>query len=151
MYLPATLQTATLELSRKFWAIHVDALMLLTQRLEPMLRASRGHVITMVDVLAERPWPAYLPYSVSKAGLANLTLGLARALAPEVTVNGIAPGIIAWPANFPEAEQEKLLKRIPLARAGTPEDAAKLVKFLCTEGNYITGQVIRLDGGRWLV
>jgi pteridine reductase len=151
MYLPATLQSATLELSRKFWAIHVDAPLLLTQRLEPMLRQSRGHVVTMVDVLAERPWPAYLPYSVSKAGLVNLTLGLARALAPEVTVNGIAPGIIAWPAGYPVAEQEKYLSRVPLARAGTPQDAAKLVKFLCTEGNYITGQIIRLDGGRWLV
>jgi pteridine reductase len=151
MYLPATLETATLELSRKFWAIHVDAPMLLTQRFAPLLRSARGHVVTMVDALAEKPWPAYLPYGASKAGLANLTLGLARSLAPEVTVNGIAPGVIAWPPNYPLAEQEKYLTRVPLARAGTPEDAAKLVKFLCTDGSYITGQIIRLDGGRWLV
>jgi pteridine reductase len=151
MYLSATLDTATLELSRKLWAIHVDAPMLLTQRFAPMLREAHGHVVSMVDVLAERPWPAYLPYSASKAGLANLTLGLARTLAPEVTVNGIAPGVIAWPANYPLAEQEKYLTRVPLARPGTPEDAAKLVKFLCTDGSYITGQIIRLDGGRWLM
>jgi pteridine reductase len=151
MYLPATLETATLELSRKFWAIHVDAPMLLTQRFAPLLRSARGHVVTMVDALAEKPWPAYLPYSASKAGLSNLTLGLARSLAPEVTVNGIAPGVIAWPPNYPIAEQEKYLSRVPLARPGTPEDAAKLVKFLCTDGGYITGQIIRLDGGRWLV
>jgi pteridine reductase len=151
IYVPATLQTATLELSRKFWAIHVDAPMLLTQRFAPMLREARGHVVSMVDALAEKPWPAYLPYSASKAGLANLTLGLARSLAPEVTVNGIAPGVIAWPLNYPLAEQEKYLSRVPLARPGTPQDAAKLVKFLCTDGSYITGQIIRLDGGRSLV
>jgi pteridine reductase len=113
-----------------------------------MLRKSRGHVINMVDLLAERPWPKYLAYCASKAGLWNLTLGLARALAPEVTVNGIAPGVVAWPDDYPEEEREKYLRRVPLAREGTPEDVAKLVHFLATEGSYINGQIIRLDGGR---
>jgi pteridine reductase len=89
-----------------------------------------------------------LIYSASKAALANLTLGLARELAPEVTVNGIAPGVVEWPADYPISEREKYLKRVPLARAGTPEDVASLVHFLVTEGAYITGQIIRLDGGR---
>jgi pteridine reductase len=102
----------------------------------------------MVDLLAERPWPEYLAYCASKAALWNLTLGLARELAPEVTVNGIAPGVVEWPDDYPEAERAKYLKRVPLARAGTPEDVANVVQFLVTGGQYVTGQVIRLDGGR---
>jgi pteridine reductase len=78
----------------------------------------------------------------------NLTLGLARELAPDVTVNGIAPGVVEWPDDYPESEQAKYLKRVPLARPGTPRDVAETVHFLCTTGNYITGQIIRLDGGR---
>jgi len=121
---------------------------LLAQSLAPMLRAARGHVVNMIDLLVERPWPEYMAYCASKAALANLTLSLARELAPEVTVNGIAPGVVEWPEDYPQAEREKYLKRVPLARAGTPEDVANLVHFLCTEGSYITGQIIRLDGGR---
>jgi len=128
--------------------VHVESPLLLCQSLAPMLRASRGHVINMVDLLAERPWPQYLAYCASKAGLWNLTLGLARALAPEVTVNGIAPGVVAWPDDMPEEDRQRYLKRVPLAREGTPQDVANLVYFLVTEGSYITGQVIRLDGGR---
>ena len=102
----------------------------------------------MVDLLAERPWPQYLAYSTSKAALLNLTLGLARELAPEVTLNGIAPGVVEWPNNYPEVEKEKYLKRVPLGRAGTPRDVAETVHFLVTAGSYITGQIIHLDGGR---
>jgi len=77
-----------------------------------------------------------------------LTLGLARELAPEVTVNGIAPGVVEWPDGYPEAEREKYLTRVPLGRSGAPEDVAGVVRFLVTGGAYITGQIIRLDGGR---
>jgi pteridine reductase len=148
LYQPARLAEASVEQSRRLWAIHVEAPMLLCRSFAPMLRASRGHVINMVDLLAERPWPQYLAYCASKAGLWNLTLGLARELAPEVTVNGIAPGVVEWPDDYPEAERQKYLKRVPLARPGTPGDVAETVVFLCTAGSYITGQVIRLDGGR---
>lgn len=148
IYEPTPLDQWNLELSRRMWAIHVESPMLLCQRLAPLLRQSRGHVINMVDLLAERPWPRYLAYSSSKAALWNLTLGLARELAPQVTVNGIAPGVVQWPEGYPESEQEKYLKRVPLARAGTPKDVAEAVHFLCTAGTYITGQIIRLDGGR---
>jgi pteridine reductase len=148
LYEPSDLQSTDVAQMRRFHAVHVESPLLLCQRLEPLLRASRGHVINMVDLLAERPWPQYLAYCTSKAALWNLTLGLARSLAPEVTVNGIAPGVVEWPDNYPESEQEKYLKRVPLARAGTPADVAELVRFLVTNGIYITGQVIRLDGGR---
>ena len=104
----------------------------------------------MVDLLAEKPWPRYLAYCASKAALSNLTLGLARELAPEVTVNGIAPGVVEWPADMPESERGQYLQHVPLRRPGTPQDVANLVEFLITRGTYITGQILRLDGGRSL-
>ena len=148
LYLRADLAATTSALVHRLNAIHVESPLLLCQKFEPMLRAAGGRVVNMVDLLAERPWPAFLPYCASKAALANLTLGLARALAPEVTVNGIAPGVVEWPPDYPQAERDKYLKRVPLNRPGTPEDVARLVKFLVTDGSYITGQIIRLDGGR---
>jgi pteridine reductase len=148
VYEASSLHGATLDQGRRFWAVHVETPLLLLRHFDKMLRASRGHVINMSDLLAERPWPQYLVYSASKAALSNLTLSLARELAPEVTVNAIAPGVVEWPEDYPEEERRKYLKRVPLARAGTPQDVANLVHFLCTEGSYITGQIIRLDGGR---
>jgi pteridine reductase len=129
-------------------AIHVEAPLLLCRRFEKYLRQSRGHVVNMVDLLAERPWPKYAAYCASKAALWSQTIAMARELAPEVTVNGIAPGVVAWPDDFPQAQRKKYLQRVPLGRAGTPEEVASLVHFLVSEGTYITGQIIRLDGGR---
>ena len=150
LYLPATLAQTELELSRRLMAIHYESPMMLCKHFEPQLRATRGHVINMLDGMVERPWPQYLAYCASKAALWNLTLGLARELAPEVTVNGIAPGVVEWPKDYAVAEQEKYLSRVPLARAGTPADVAETVHFLVTGGSYISGQIIRLDGGRSL-
>jgi pteridine reductase len=148
LYLPAALTDVTLSLSRQLMAIHYESPLLLAQAFADDLRRARGHIINMADLLAERPWPKYLPYCASKAALVNLTLGLARELAPDVTVNAIAPGVVEWPPDYPESEREEYLRRVPLARAGTPEDVANLVHYLCTGGSYLTGQVIHLDGGR---
>jgi pteridine reductase len=148
LYQPATLQQTTLEISRRLMAIHFEAPLLLVKSFEGILRASHGHIINMCDLLSERPWASYLPYCASKAALANLTLTLARELAPEVTVNGIAPGAVAWPEGYPQSERQKYLTRVPLARAGTPDDVATLVHFLATGAPYMTGQILRLDGGR---
>jgi pteridine reductase len=133
---------------RRTFAVNAEAPQRLIEWFAPMLRASRGHVVNMIDLLAERPWPELRTYCASKAALANVTLSYARLLAPEVTVNGIAPGVVEWPPDYPEAERQKYLKRVPLDRAGTPQDVANLVHFLATAGSYITGQIIRLDGGR---
>ncbi len=148
IYTPGALADTDVKLMRALDAVHVQAPLLLCQRFDLMLRVARGHVVNMVDLLAERPWPRYMAYCASKAALANLTLSLARELAPEVTVNGIAPGVVEWPDDMPEAERQKYLHRVPLGRAGTPEDVANLVEFLITRGTYLTGQIIRLDGGR---
>lgn len=148
LYEPSDLSSATLLQSRKFWAVHVESPLLLAQRFTPLLRAANGHVINMLDLLAERPWPAYMAYCASKAGLWNLTLSLARELAPQVTVNGIAPGVVQWPAELPEEDRQKYLRRVPLQRPGTPQEVARLIHFICTDAPYLTGQIIRLDGGR---
>jgi pteridine reductase len=150
IYEPSALSQINAEQLRRLMTIHVEAPLLLIQALAPILRKSKGAVVNMVDLLAEKPWPQYLGYSASKAALWSLTRGLARELAPEVSVNGIAPGVVDWPDDYPQAQREKYLKRVPLARAGTPEDVAALVEFLATDGRYITGQIIRLDGGRSL-
>lgn len=148
LWLPARLADTTIQTTRKVWAVHVESPLLLCKTFADRLRTARGQVINMVDLLAERPWPEYLAYCASKAALANLTLGIARELAPDVTVNGIAPGVVEWPDDYPAAEREKYLKRVPLRRAGTPEDVAYLIEYLVGKGTYVTGQIIRLDGGR---
>src|SRR5690606_28484615 len=148
IYRPAPLSQVNVNELRQLMAIHLHAPLLLCRRFEAMLRDGGGHVINMVDTLAERPWPRYLGYCASKAALLNATLSLARELAPQVTVNGIAPGVVAWPEDMPQAEKDAYLKNVPLQRAGTPQDVARLILYLITDGSYITGQIIRLDGGR---
>lgn len=148
LYEPGSLAATSVDQTRRLMAIHFESPLLLAQAFATMLRSSGGHIINMVDLLAERPWPQYLAYCASKAALANLTLGLARELAPEVTVNGIAPGVVAWPDDYPEAERAKYLQRVPLGRPGSPQDVAEMVLYLCTTGSYLTGQILRLDGGR---
>jgi len=138
-------------LIRRLNRIHVEVPILLTKAMTPFLRASKGHVITMLDAGVERPMPKYLAYSASKAALANLTVGMARELAPDVKVNGVAPGVVVWPKDFPEHDKHAYIARTPLNRTGDPSDAANLVKYLVTEGKYITGQIIRVDGGRSII
>ena len=94
----------------------------------------------MVDLLAERPWPRYLAYCASKAALVNLTLSLARELAPEVTVNAIAPGVVQWPDDMPEDKRQDYLARVPLRRVGTPVEVADVVTFLHTSGRISRGR-----------
>lgn len=151
IYEPATLGQTGIRMIRRMNRVHIEVPILLTRELTPLLKAARGTVIMMLDLLAQKPSPKYLAFSASKAAMANLTLSLARELAPEVTVNGIAPGVVEWPTNHPPDDREKYLAKVPLKRAGEPADAASLIKYLATEGKYITGQIIRVDGGRSVV
>jgi pteridine reductase len=148
IYQPSGLHQATVEQMRWFFAIHVESPLLLARRFEPLLQATGGLIVNMSDGMADRPYPPYLGYCTSKAALNSLTKGLARELAPRVRVNAIAPGVVEWPADMPEAERAQYLRRVPLARAGTPRDVADLILYLATGGSYITGQIIPLDGGR---
>lgn len=111
----------------------------------------RGKIVNLTDAAVDRPWPGHLAYCASKAALTAMTKSLARALAPHVQVNAVAPGIAIFPESYSQELRQKLVSRVPLQREGTPEEVARVVRFLVDEGDYITGQVIPIDGGRSVV
>jgi len=123
---------------------------LCSQAAAPMLRRSgRGRVVNFASLGGLLAWPAYTHYCVSKAGVIMLTRCLARALAPEITVNAIAPGTISFPNDAPEIGAD-FIRRAPLHRTGAPEDIDDAVVFLASS-SFITGQILVVDGGRALV
>jgi len=129
---------------------NLRAPMFLSQAAAPALRKTQGAIVNIVDIHAERPLKNYVVYSVAKAGLAALTRSLARELAPEVRVNAVAPGPILWPedASFDEVSRQRIISHTLLKREGEPDDIAKAVLFLLAEATYVTGETIRVDGGR---
>ncbi|MFB3817028.1 MAG: SDR family NAD(P)-dependent oxidoreductase [Candidatus Methylomirabilales bacterium] len=114
-----------------------------------MQRLGRGKIVNLADIAGAQVWKDYLPYSVSKAGLLALTRGLAKMLAPAVQVNAIAPGVVLLPEGTSEEERERAVRRIPLRRVGTPAEVAHTVVYLI-ENDFVTGQVLTLDGGQSL-
>lgn len=132
-------------------ATNARAPLFLAQAAAPHLRATRGAIVNLVDIYADRPIPRYLPYCMAKAALVALTYGLARELGPEVRVNAIAPGNIIWSTNPEKAETLGVVEeRTALKRQGDPDDLAGAALFLIRDAGYVTGQVLRVDGGRWL-
>lgn len=111
-------------------------------------RRAMGKIVNICDIAAERPWGRYQAYCASKAALLALTRSMARAMAPLVQVNAVSPGVADWAETIDPARRQAVLNRIPLGRAGRPEDVAAAVLFLLQDGDYITGEVIRVDGGR---
>jgi len=118
--------------------------------LGPFKSRGRGRIINLCDISADHPWPAHLSYCASKAALVNLTKALARALAPQIQVNAVAPGIAEFPDDYSAATRQRLVSRVPAGRAGTPEEIAEVVGFLLDAPDYLTGQIIAVDGGRSL-
>ena len=113
-----------------------------------MLRRGSGKILNIADVSAERPWKDYLPYCISKAGVVALTRGMARALAPNVQVNAIAPGPILAPPDLSRQERRRAIRMTPLGRWGSPEDIAQAALFLLEGTDFVTGVVLPVDGGR---
>lgn len=109
-----------------------------------------GLIVNITDVGAQKAWSRYPSYTVSKAGLESLTRILARALAPKIRVNAIAPGLVLQSEIVPDEEWQRLINRIPLKRAARPEEIASALEFLL-QNEYITGQTIIVDGGYSLV
>jgi pteridine reductase len=124
----------------------------LAQAAAPLLRQSGGCIVNLVDIHAERPHKDYPVYSIAKAGNAMMVKALARELGPSIRVNGVAPGIILWPEGEDPGQETRgeILSRIVLGRPGSPGDIARAVLFLVQEADYITGQIIAVDGGRTL-
>src|SRR5262245_48966666 len=115
-----------------------------------MRRTGAGKIINIADVAGEVIWPAYLPYSVSKAALIAVNRGLAKAYAPQIQVNAIAPGPVLFPEDYSEEQKRAAIERTLLKREGSPRDIVKAVVFLI-ENDYITGDVIHVDGGRHIL
>lgn len=123
----------------------------LAQALAPALAAQKGAVVNIADIYADRPLAQHTLYCMAKAANVMLTQSLALEMAPDVRVNGVAPGAILWPEQGGAVDtvaQEKLLGNVPLGRTGLPEDIANTVLFLLRDAPYINGQVIAVDGGR---
>ncbi len=123
----------------------------LTQALLKELSARRGCVINITDIHAERGLKGYPVYSIAKAGLVAMTRVMAKELGPDIRVNAVSPGAILWPEqDMSESVKQEIVERIALKRSGVPDDIARAVRFLIKEADYITGQVIAVDGGRTL-
>ncbi|MBL8759832.1 MAG: SDR family oxidoreductase [Phycisphaerae bacterium] len=156
VYEPTPLESLTPERAHEAWRVNALAPLVLTQKLAPRLAESTldggGSVIALGDIHAMgHPRKHHTAYAMSKAALIEMVRSLARDLAPNVRVNAVAPGVVAWPDQGPESEalmQKAYLQRVPLGHAGEPEDAAEAVRWLALEARYVTGQVIRVDGGR---
>ncbi|MBX3686199.1 MAG: pteridine reductase [Rhodocyclaceae bacterium] len=129
---------------------NLKAPLFITQAATPYLKLSRGCVVNIVDIHAERPLRGYPVYCAAKAGLAGLTRALAQELAPEVRVNGVSPGAIEWPDDGQFAPQERaaIIEHSLLKRIGAAADIAGAVRFLVFDAPYVTGQILAVDGGR---
>lgn len=158
VYEPSPVESLTVSQSRRAMAVNAIAPAILSARLAPLLRASTlpasGAIVALCDIHAMgRPRPDHLAYSMSKAALVEMVRTLARDLAPRIRVIGVALGVVAFPESGAESEpstQARYLSRVPLARSGTPEEAAETIRWLALEASYITGEIICLDGGRRL-
>ena len=128
---------------------NLKAPLFLSQAALSELRRSRGVIVNMIDIHAQRPLKDHTVYGPAKAGLAMLTRSLAKDLAPEIRVNGIAPGAILWPEDeMADTTKQSILDQVPLGRPGDPDDIAGCVLYLVRDATYVTGQIIAVDGGR---
>lgn len=119
-----------------------------TQGAAPALRAAQGKVVNLADLAGLEPWPGFAAHSVSKAGVVMLTKVLALSLAPDVTVNAIAPGAVLVPEEYDAEERDRLARATPLRRLGSPSDVVSALLYLLEGGDFVTGEVLVVDGGR---
>lgn len=115
-----------------------------------MIETSQGgNIVNIADLSALQPWPSYLAHTISKSGIVALTKGLALALAPSIRVNAIAPGAVLKPEDWEDERWDKLITALPVQHGGSAQDVAEAVLF-CAHSEFMTGQLIVLDGGRSL-
>jgi NAD(P)-dependent dehydrogenase (short-subunit alcohol dehydrogenase family) len=145
---PGTLEETTPALWREQMETNAEAPFFMAQAAgELMLATGGGKIINIADPAGEVIWTNYFSYSVSKAALLAVTQGLSRALAPAVQVNAVAPGPVHFPEYYTDEQKQHAVERTLLKRAGTPEDVVRAVVFLI-ENDYVTGEVLHVDGGR---
>lgn len=134
---------------------NAKAALFLAQQLAPALRESQGSIVNLTDMNSDRGMSGFSAYTMAKAALQAMTRSLARELAPEVRVNSVSPGAILWPEAIADSSknadaQADILAGIPLGHLGSPDDIANAVLFLARDAHYMTGQTLRVDGGRAL-
>ena len=155
-FYPTPIGSITLDDWNNLVNSNMKAPLFLAQAAAPYLEQTQGNIINMIDIHGQRPMKEHPVYCAAKAGLAMLTLSLAKELGPMIRVNGVAPGAILWPASdgpggdMPEQTKNLILQRTALKRPGQPIDIAKAILFLVKDADYITGQIIAVDGGRSL-
>jgi len=128
--------------------LNLRAAFFCTQGAAPALRAAGGKVVNLADLAGLQPWPGFAAHSISKAGIVMLTKVLARSLAPDVTVNAIAPGAVLVPEEYDAEERDRLARATPLGRLGSPSDVVSALLYLLEAGDFVTGEVLVVDGGR---
>ncbi|OZB61607.1 MAG: pteridine reductase [Lysobacterales bacterium 14-68-21] len=150
-FYPTPIDSATPAQWDELFASNAQAPFFLAQAAAPALSQSGGAIVNLVDIYAERPLANHPIYCMAKAALLAMTRSLALDLGPQVRVNAVAPGAVMWPSEG-KAYDDKMamLERTPLKRAGTPEDVASAVLWLLRDAPFVTGQVLRIDGGRTL-
>jgi len=129
------------------FALNLRAPFFLCQAAARVMEKNGGAIVNIADLAAFETWRNYVPHSITKAGIVQMTRGLAHALAPRVRVNAIAPGAVLLPDGWTEAQRDKLVATTPLGRIGSPEDVAQAVLYLLS-ADYVTGETIIVDGGR---
>lgn len=150
-FYPTPVGSATPAQWNELFASNAQAPFFLAQAATPALRRAGGAIVNLVDIYAERPLANHPIYCMAKAALLAMTRALALDLGPQVRVNAVAPGAVMWPSEGkPYDDKQAMLERTPLKRAGAPEDVASAVLWLLRDAPFVTGQVIRVDGGRTL-
>jgi NAD(P)-dependent dehydrogenase (short-subunit alcohol dehydrogenase family) len=147
-FLPASIISTTEEIWDAALGTNLKAPFFCAQAAAPLLKRSKGVIVNVADTGGILGWPGFIPHSAAKAGLIMLTKVLAKALAPDVRVNAIAPGTISMPGDPPEWEQE-FIQLAPLRRTGKPQEIGDAVMYLIS-AEFVTGEVLVVDGGRTL-
>lgn len=148
-FYPTPLGTVTEEQWDDLVGSNFKGPLFMSQACLPALRETRGVIINLVDIHGQRPLKDHHVYSPAKAALAMLTRGLAKDLGPEIRVNGVSPGAVLWPSDgMTDDKKQAILDQVPLARPGSPEDIAGCVLYLVRDAEYVSGQIIAVDGGR---
>ena len=148
-FYPTPIEDASMDEWNNLMATNATTPLFLIQALLPFLKKGKGCIINISDTLAPSGIKKFSLYSGAKSALEGITKSLAKELAPDIRVNAISPGAILWPEDedLSEDQQKQRLAKVPLGRIGCPEDISSLAVFL-SEAEYITGQVIKVDGGR---
>lgn len=149
-YYPTSLDSLDDQQWNELININLKAPLFLSQLAAKSLRSNNGCIINITDIHANRPLRNHSIYSVSKAGLVMLTQSLAKEFAPDIRVNAISPGVILWPDDLNEEEKNAILNETMMKKTGDVQDITKAVLFLINDADYMTGQILNIDGGRTL-